>query len=121
MKHERQKQQTAAQRKQQRFDRSRKGKSARSKGYRLERDCVLYLREQGIFAIRINSRAQKGILRPIDVVAMPRNGPLKFIQCKYKKKYLGNEEIERLKLVCTQFGAAPVLCYRDRGLVFESI
>jgi len=119
--HERQKQQTAAQRKQQRFDRSKRGRSARRVGYSLERDCVNFLRDKGIFAIRINSRAQKGILRPVDVVAAPRDGKPEFIQCKRRKKYLGAEEIQRLKLVCTQFGAIPILCYRDQGLKFEQI
>jgi len=121
VRHERQKQQTAAQRKQQRFDRSKRGKSARRIGYSLERDCVNYLRDKGIFAIRITSRAQKGIFRPIDVVAAPRDSKPEFIQCKRRKKYLGADEIQRLKLVCTQFGAVPILCYREKGLVFETI
>jgi len=121
IRHQRQKQQTAAQRKQQRFDRSKRGKSARRVGYSLERDCVNFLRDKGIFAIRIASRAQTGNLRPIDVVACPRDSKPEFIQCKRRKKYLGAEEIQRLKLVCTQFGAIPILCYREKGLVFEPI
>jgi len=121
VRHERQKQKTAAERAKLRFDRSRRGKSARRVGYSLERDCVNFLRDKGIFAVRITSRAQKGILRSVDVVASPRDSAPEFIQCKRRKKYLGAEEIQRLKLVCTQFGAVPILCYRDQGLKFEEI
>ena len=119
--HERQKQQTAAQRKQQRFDRSKRGKSARRVGYSLERDCVNFLREKGIFAIRIASRAQTGNLRPIDVVACPRDSKPEFIQAKRRLKYLKAEEILRLKMVCTQFGAVPVVCWRDNGIHFKRL
>ena len=97
------------------------GKSARRVGYNLERDTVNFLRDKGIFAIRINSMAQRGIFRPVDVVAAPRDTGPEFIQCKRRRKYLHKEETERLKLVCTQFGAKPILCFRDRGLVFEPI
>ena len=93
-------------------------KSARRKGYNLERDTVIFLRNQGMFAIRINSRAQKGVLRAIDVVACA--APT-FIQCKRRKKYLHKEEIERIKLAATQFHASAELVYRDRGLKFEPI
>jgi len=118
IRHERQKQQTAAQRKQQRFDRSKRGKSARRIGYNLERDTVLFLREQGIFAIRIPSMAQRGALRAIDVVYC--KSPV-FVQCKRRRKYLGKEEIERIKLAATQFNATAELVYRDQGLKFEQI
>ena len=94
------------------------GRSARRVGYSLERDTVLYLREQGIFAIRINSRAQKGVLRAIDVVYC--KNPV-FVQCKRRKKYLHAEEKERIKLAATQFNATAELVYRDRGLKFEQI
>ena len=93
-------------------------RSARAKGYTLERDCVNYLREKNVFAIRINSRAQRGPLRPVDVVAC--TNPI-FIQCKRRKKYLGKEEKQRIKLVATQFNASAELCFRDRGLKFEII
>ena len=93
-------------------------KSARTKGYNLERDAVIFFREQGIFAIRINSRAQKGVLRPIDVVACIN--PI-FVQCKRRRKYLGKDEKERIKLAATQFNAKAELCFRDRGLKFEPI
>ena len=95
-------------------------KSARAKGYSLERDCVNYYRQQGVFALRINSRSQKGVYRSIDVIAY-NQGTFFIIQCKYKKKYLGKQETERIRLAATQFGATPLLCYRDRGLRFEPI
>jgi len=119
MRHERQKQKTAQERAKQRFDRSKRGKSARRVGYSLERGCVNYLRDKGIFAIRLNSMAQKGNLRPIDVVACPRDSRPEFIQAKRRLKYLKKEEILRLKMVCTQFGAVPVVCWRDNGLHFK--
>ena len=97
-------------------------RSARAKGYNVERDCTNYYREKGFFAIRINSRAQKGIFRSVDVVAYDREVKrFLIIQCKYKKKYLGAEEIGRIKLAATQWGGIPILCYRDRGLKFEEI
>jgi len=96
------------------------GRSARRIGYNLERDCVLHYRQQGSFAIRIPSQSQKGILRSIDVVAYHR-GVFYIIQCKRRKKYLHKEEIERIKLASTQWGATPLLCYRDVGLKFETI
>lgn len=88
----------------------------------MERDCVNYYRAKGFFAIRINSRAQKGIFRSVDVIAYDREVKrLLVIQCKYKKKYLGQEEIERIKLAATQWAGIPILCHRDRGLRFEPI
>jgi len=94
------------------------GRSARRVGYNLERDTVLFLREQGIFAIRIPSMAQRGVLRSVDVVYC--KAPV-FVQCKRRKKYLHAEEIERIKLVATQFNAKAELVYRDKGLKFETI
>ena len=95
-------------------------RSARAKGYSLERDCVNYYRQQGSFALRINSRAQKGVYRSIDVVAY-HNGVFIINQCKRRKKYLGKEERERIMLAATQFNATPLLCWRENGLRFEPI
>ena len=118
MRHQTQKQRTAQGREKKKFDRSKGGRSARRIGYNLERDTVLFLREQGIFAIRIPSMAQRGVLRSVDVVYT--KVPV-FVQCKRRRKYLGKEEIERIKLAATQFNATAELVYRDRGLKFEEI
>jgi Holliday junction resolvase len=96
----------------------KKSKSAKAKGYSVERDCVLLYRKSGIFAIRIPTRAQVGALRSIDVVAcrFPE-----FIQCKRRKKYLYKPEKERIKLTAKNFNGIAMLCWRDNGLKFERL
>ena len=120
IRHQRQKQKTAQERAKQRFDRSKRGKSARRVGYSLERAGVNYYREQGFFAVRITSRSQKGILRPIDFVAFDRQN-FYVVQCKRRLRYLQKEEIERIKLAATQWNAIPLVCWRDNGLKFKRI
>ena len=95
-------------------------KSARQVGYNLERLCVNFYREQGAFAIRVGSQTKEYQKRAIDVIAYHK-GVFYIIQCKRRHDYLRKEEKENLKMAATQFGAIPLLCWRDKGLQFEII
>jgi len=88
-------------------------KSARRKGYRLEYDTVQHFKKQGIFATRNPAYNQRGDMRPVDVIVC--KDPI-FVQCKYRKKYLHEEEKERIKVACKSFNATAMLVWRDRGI-----
>lgn len=112
------------------YELSRRAKSARSKGYAVERDTVNYFRSLGAFALRIPTRSQRKskkyvteyqrILQPIDLVVYYK-GIFWICQAKRYREYLHAEEKGRILLAKTQFGSRAFLSYRQRGLKFEEI
>jgi len=97
-------------------------KKARAKGYRVEYDTVIQLRNLGCWAMRLPSRRQVGIMRPIDVIFWnPITKVFGFVQCKFNKKNFHAEEKERFIFVCKKYGATGYLAHRDNGIKMETV
>ena len=100
---------------------------ARNKGYALERECVWYFRNRGIFVVRIPTYNQVGELSVVDVIAFTL--PIgSMIQCKITKEYLTSHHKTKLRETCLRYSLQPVLCYKKskrtklkRGIKFEII
>lgn len=93
------------------------------KGYRLERDCMIYLGNKGYLCMR--AYASKG-KRKTDILAIPPTNnkgifhqPL-IIQCK-SNNYVPPAEREILKENDERYQGWVVICYRDRGVKFRSL
>jgi Holliday junction resolvase len=93
-------------------------RSNKRRGYSTERDTVLKLVSNGIFAMRIPSRQQIGEKRGLDIIAAVR--PM-FIQAKRHKKLLGGPEKERFFALCKKYNAIPCLSWKDRGIHIEDL
>ncbi len=87
------------------------------KGYNLERSCVWYFRNQGIFAIRLHTRQQIKEFSKIDVIVFNVvTGELIFIQCKAgRRPYMSQSDKLALLQVSFTYGAKALLCYKEKG------
>ena len=92
------------------------------KGYDLERSCVWYFKNQGIFAIRLHTRQQIGELSKIDVIVFHPKRGLIFIQCKAgKRPYMPQKDKFMLLTVAQKYGADALFCYKEKHMKFQHL
>ena len=102
--------------------RSKINKANRARGYRNERNDVLFHREKRIFAFRIPTKQQRGDLATWDVIVCKPTGT-EVHQVKDRKELMTKLEKENHIRTVTYYGLTPVLCYRVpfKGLKFETL
>ena len=100
--------------------RSKIAKQNRSKGYRVERNDVLFHRKNRIFAFRIPTKQQRGDLATWDVIVCKPKGT-EIHQCKSRKGLMTKLEKENHIRTVRYYGLIPVHCWNVpyKGLRFE--
>jgi Holliday junction resolvase len=101
-------------------ERSKINKANRARGYRVERNDVIYHKERGIFAFRFPQKHQRKDFSTWDIIVCKSTGT-EIHQCKDRKDLMGKLEKENHIRTVTYWGMIPVLCYRVpfRGLFWE--
>ena len=90
------------------------------KGYNLERSCVWFFKNQGIYAIRLHTRQQVGEQHTIDVIAFHPIEGLLFIQCKAgKRPWMSQQDKIDHLTVSEKWGAKGLFCFTQKGIQFQ--
>lgn len=102
-------------------ERSKIAKQNRAKGYRVERNDVLYHRQRGVFAFRIPTKQQRGDLATWDVIVCFPDQADEVHQCKSRLGLMTKIEKENHIRTVRYYGLIPVHCYNEKykGLKFE--
>jgi hypothetical protein len=101
-------------------ERSKINKANRAKGYRVEYDSVLWLRDLGCWVKRLRSRDQKGEMSPIDGYYWdPFRKVFGFFQSKYRYDLLKQEEKLRIIEVCKKYKCEGLFFWRANGIHVE--
>ena len=106
-----------------RKERSKINKANRAKGYRVEYDSVIYLREKlRCWARRLPSRAQKGEMSCIDGYYWdPFRRVFGFFQSKYRYDLLAPPERSMIITICDRYRCEGIYFWRDNGIKMEII
>jgi len=103
-----------------RKERAKINKANRAKGYRVERESVLKLREKGCWVKRLWQKEQRGEMSPVDYIYWdPIRKVFGFGQAKYTKNLLTQLEIELLRFLSQKYGLEIMFSWRDYGIKFE--